>query len=143
MSWLTGIKKFLGFDGVSESLTKIVDKVAGTDWTPSEKSKFILDYCNATKHQSPTRRLIATLVVLGIILFTGAYAVVGAFEYFYVFFSIDTSSLSAAAQSENLAKIKTAPLTLYRNDLLLIIKELKEPFMIVLGFYFLMHVIKK
>jgi len=64
MSIWSGIKAIFGFDGVGESALKIVDKLAGTDWTPKEQAQFILDHANATKHQSPTRRMMAILITI-------------------------------------------------------------------------------
>ncbi len=45
------VKKIFGFDGVANSALKIVDKLAGTDWTPKEQAQFILDHAQATKYQ--------------------------------------------------------------------------------------------
>ncbi len=59
-----GIKEFFGFSGVASSALKIVDKIAGTDWTPKEKAEYTLKYMEATKHQSPARRLIATGIMI-------------------------------------------------------------------------------
>lgn len=56
------LRGIFGFDGVGQSALKIVDKLAGTDWTPKEKSEFFLAYQAGTKHQSPIRRFIATLI---------------------------------------------------------------------------------
>ena len=53
------LKTIFGFDGAGDAALKIVDKLAGTDWTPKERAQFILDHVAATKYQSPTRRLIA------------------------------------------------------------------------------------
>ncbi len=58
------VTKFFGFSGVADTALKIVDKIAGTDWTPDQKAKFTLDYLEATKHQSPARRMIATGIML-------------------------------------------------------------------------------
>ncbi|MGB6268413.1 MAG: hypothetical protein WBF67_05325 [Olleya sp.] len=143
MSFLAAAKAFFSFKGVSETALGIVEKLSGTDWTPSQQAQFILDYQNATKHQSPMRRLITAAVVLGIVIFSGAYGILGAIEHGYVFLSIDSSSISAAAASENLAKIKVQSIATFRNELVIILTELKEPFMIVLGFYFLSHIVKK
>lgn len=57
------IKSFFGFNGVGETALKIVDKLAGTDWTPQQQAEFILKYHEVTKHQSPARRMIATAIV--------------------------------------------------------------------------------
>ena len=64
MSFWDGVKKVFGFDGVGESALKIVDKIAGTDWTPKEQAQFILDHAEKTRYQSPTRRFIAILISL-------------------------------------------------------------------------------
>ncbi len=58
------VKKIFGFDGVANSALKIVDKLAGTDWTPKEQAQFILDHAQATKYQSPTRRAMAIMITL-------------------------------------------------------------------------------
>ena len=61
MSIWAGIKSVFGFEGVGESALKIVDKLAGTDFTAKEKADYILKYMETTKHQSPTRRILAVL----------------------------------------------------------------------------------
>ncbi len=58
------VKKIFGFDGVANSALKIVDKIAGTDWTPKEQAQFILDHAQATKYQSPTRRAMAIMITV-------------------------------------------------------------------------------
>jgi uncharacterized protein with von Willebrand factor type A (vWA) domain len=59
---LKSIGKVFGFAGVGETALKIVDKIAGTDWTPDKKAEFILAHAEATKHQSPTRRILAITI---------------------------------------------------------------------------------
>jgi hypothetical protein len=59
---LSFFKNLLGTGEVVDTATKIIDKIAGTDWTTKERAQFILDYQEATKHQSPARRLIAVMV---------------------------------------------------------------------------------
>ena len=56
---LSSILSFFGSTKVADSAAKIVDKLAGTDWTPKDKADFFLNYMEATKHQSPARRVIA------------------------------------------------------------------------------------
>ena len=56
------LSKVFGFAGVGETALKIVDKIAGTDWTPDKKAEFILAHADATKHQSPTRRILAITI---------------------------------------------------------------------------------
>ena len=58
------VKKIFGFDGVANSALKIVDELAGTDWTPKEQAQFILDHAQATKYQSPTRRAMAIMITV-------------------------------------------------------------------------------
>ena len=55
------LKTIFGLDGVGESALKIIDKIAGTDWTPKEKAEYTLKFMEATKYQSPTRRVLAIL----------------------------------------------------------------------------------
>jgi hypothetical protein len=64
MSIFKAIKSFFGFDGVGETALKIVDKIAGTDWTAKERAQFILDHAEKTKYQSPTRRALAIIIGL-------------------------------------------------------------------------------
>jgi len=64
VSILSGLKKVLGFDGVIDSGLKIIDKIAGTDWTAKEKAQFILDHAEKTKYQSKTRRAIAVVMLV-------------------------------------------------------------------------------
>jgi hypothetical protein len=61
MSIWAGVKSVFGFDGVGETALKIVEKLAGTDFTTKEKADYILKYMETTKHQSPTRRVLAVL----------------------------------------------------------------------------------
>lgn len=58
------VKRLFGFDSVVNSVTKIVDKIAGTDWTAEQRAKYTLEYIEATKHQSPARRMIATMIAV-------------------------------------------------------------------------------
>ena len=57
--WLTAL---FGISGVSDTALGIIKKISGTDWTDKEKAQFILDYQEATKHQSPARRIIAIAI---------------------------------------------------------------------------------
>ena len=58
------IKGIFGFSSVIDSATKIVDKIAGTDWLPQQKADFLLQYMESTRHQSPARRFIATMIAM-------------------------------------------------------------------------------
>lgn len=55
------LASIFGFSGVGETAIKIVEKISGTDYTDKEKAQFVLDYMDKTKHQSPTRRILAIL----------------------------------------------------------------------------------
>jgi hypothetical protein len=59
MTIWSGLKSIFGFEGVGNTALKIVDRMAGTDWTPEQKAEFILKHAEVAKHQSPMRRFIA------------------------------------------------------------------------------------
>ena len=59
MSIWKGLKSIFGFEGVGNTAMKIVDRIAGTDWTPAQQAEFILKHAEVAKHQSPMRRFIA------------------------------------------------------------------------------------
>lgn len=78
------LAKVFGASGVTDSALKIVDKIAGTDWTAKEKAQYVLDYQEATKHQSPARRFIAMCVCFVWILLILTWlvaSIVGRFAY--------------------------------------------------------------
>lgn len=54
----------MGFGGVSETITGIVKKIAGTELPPDQAMDLVTRYQQATKHQSPARRFIAVTVTL-------------------------------------------------------------------------------
>lgn len=64
MGLLEGFKALFGFSGVADTALNIVNKIAGTDWTATDKAEWILKYQEATKHQSPMRRIIACCICL-------------------------------------------------------------------------------
>ena len=63
MNIFSKVKDIFGFKGVGESAIRIVDRLAGTDWTPQQQSDFILKHAEVTKYQSPTRRAIALVLL--------------------------------------------------------------------------------
>ena len=78
------IKTVFGFNGVGDTALGIINKIAGTDWTAKEKAQYVLDYQEATKHQSPARRFIAMCVCfvwIMLILTWLVASVVGRFVY--------------------------------------------------------------
>ena len=81
MGWL---KSLLGIEPVVTTATKLIDKLAGTDFTDKEKAQWILDYHDKTKHQSPMRRIIACSItfmwmILGLCWFVSS--IIGRFYY--------------------------------------------------------------
>lgn len=114
------VKSLFAVDSVVNTATKIVDKIAGTDFTAKEKAQFILDFQEKTKHQSPARRVIAlsiTFVWLLLIL-TQAMAYV-------------INWISPNPEVLMLAK-----------DMKMMMQDLiKEPFNYVIMFYFGAHII--
>jgi len=114
------IKGLFGVDAVVNTATKIIDKIAGTDWTAKEKADWILQYQTNTKHQSPARRFIAMLVSL-------------------VWFVV----VSAMALSYIIGNVLSSP------EVLMIAKDMKsimqdvllEPFNLIIGFYFAMGIV--
>lgn len=140
ISFVTGfIASLLTSDKMTSTAIDIIrDKSGVNEMTAKDKSDAMLQLMDKTRHQSSTRRFIAILTVVGVMLFSGVYLLVGLVEYFYLFFAVDTSSLAVAAESQNLAEIKTSSLKLLRNDIYIFMRDvLKDPFSIVFGFYFL------
>ena len=115
---LTWIKALFSIGGVTDSALKIVDKIAGTDWTDKEKAQFILDYQEATKHQSPVRRLIAAIICFTWVVFAMTWLVascVGRFVY-------DTVLNPGTTLAADISAFVDLNVT--------------SPFNIILGFYF-------
>ena len=83
MSLWKGVKSVFGFDGVGESALRIVDRIAGTDWTPEQRAKFVLDHAAATKYQSPTRRVIATIYVVEWAIMINLWMAASAYGRYY------------------------------------------------------------
>ncbi len=109
------IKSILGIDAVVSSATKIIDKIAGTDWTAKEKADWILQYQEATKHQSPARRFIAMLV---------------AFVWFVVVAVMVLAYLIGNS-------ISSPEILMIAKDMKSVMKDLiLEPFNLIVMFYF-------
>lgn len=141
MSFLAGLKAFFSFEGVANSALKIVDKIAGTDWTPKEQADWILKYQEATKHQSPARRFIAIAFTLGMALFGFVYLATGCLAYLYVFLASSGDTLAQLAASQNLAEIRVKPLMQLQNDSLIYMRDvISNPMTWILGFYFAVDV---
>lgn len=133
-AWIAGI--FSNGRGADVALN-IVEKISGTDWTPKEQAQFVIDYQNATKHQSAARRFIAIAFTFGMALFGFVYIATSALAYLYVFFSSTGDTLAQVAASQNLAEIRVKPLLTLKNDAYVYMKEvLSNPMTWILGFYF-------
>ena len=117
------LKKLFGFSGVTETALKVIEKVTGTNDTPQEQRQFILDWLNATKHQSPMRRIIACTVTatwLLVILVWLVCTVVARFFY------------------EDLVN----PASLVAQDMMVFMSDnIVEPFNLIIIFYFSVHAI--
>lgn len=115
---------------------KIVERVSGTDWTPQDQSKFMIDYQKATAHQSVMRRVVVCSIVLGMALFGFGYAATGSVAQFYIFFASTGDTLAQVAASQNLAEIRVKPLLSLQNDFYAYMKDiLNEPFTYAVLFY--------
>lgn len=134
MGILAGLKKLLGFESVIESATKIVDRIAGTDWTPTQKADFIINYQNATKHQSLPRRCIALAVTFVWLLCV----------FIWLFATVWLNVAGAAAESGELITGSAAWAIGLQADIEgFIANQIDKPFNIVIGFYFLTQMIKR
>lgn len=109
------IKGLFSESKVVDSAMKIVDKIAGTDFTTKEKADFVLKYQEATKHQSPARRFVAVTL-------TGAYVFM---SLLFVLGLVADYFLGVAGASDFSDEIKS-----FMAD------NIKEPFNYVIIFYF-------
>ncbi|CAH9016129.1 putative TMhelix containing protein [Vibrio phage 137E35-1] len=113
------IKNLFGFDSVVNTATKIIDKVAGTDLTPTQQLDFVIKYQEVTKHQSPARRFIAIMVSL---VWVALLALMVAF-----YAAGKMLDIQAAIDVSEYVKTIMADL-------------IKEPFNYIIGFYFVIAV---
>lgn len=114
------IKGLFAFDSVVNTATKIVDKIAGTDWTSKERAEFILSYQEKTKHQSPARRFIALAVT------AVWFLIIVVMVLSYVIGNV----------------IGSPEILMIGKDMKSIMSELiKEPFNYVIAFYFAVGVV--
>lgn len=141
MSFLAGLKAFFSFEGVANSALKIVDRIAGTDWTSKEKAEWMLKYQEATKHQSPARRIIAVSFTVGFALFGFVWLCTTVSYHVYMFASVSGDTLAAVTASQNLHQIKAMPLLQLSNDISVFLKEIfQEPLTWILSFYFVIDI---
>lgn len=107
-----------GFSGVADSALKIVDKLAGTDWTAKEKAQYVLDYQNVTKHQSPARRFIAICIMIVWVILILSWLAGSMIGRFYLDGTLNAGTVFAADVSAFIAL------------------NITDPFNIILAFYF-------
>ena len=109
------IRSLFGIDTVVNTATKIIEKIAGTDWTAKEKADWILRYQDATKHQSLARRFIAILV---------------SFVYSIL--------IATLAVSYIVGNVTSSPeILMIAKDIKMLMKDLiLEPFNYIIMFYF-------
>jgi len=107
-----------GFSGVADSALKIVDKLAGTDWTAKEKAQYVLDYQSATKHQSPARRFIAMCIMVVWVILILSWLAGSMVGRFYLDGTLNAGTVFAADVSAFIAL------------------NITDPFNIILAFYF-------
>ena len=115
------IKSLFSVDSVVETATKIIDKVAGTDFTSKEKADWILKWQEATKHQSPMRRLISGgvfVVWFSMVMLWLINSMVG------VWFGFDQG-----IQAANAIKVQMGSM-------------IEQPFNLVIGFYFTVSILQ-
>lgn len=120
------------------SSSKLVDtavdglrKIGGLDdMNPKDKAQFLLDYHNATKHQSPTRRLIAILFVVGLMLFTFIWLV--------------ATVLFRIGMAFGWSPALNGQMDLLADDIFMMCKEiLFQPVNLIIGFYFAVDIARK
>ena len=107
-----------GFSGVADSALRIVDKLAGVDWTAKEKAQYVLDYQNSTKHQSPARRFIAVCIMVVWVLLILSWLAASMIGRFYLDGTLNAGTVFAADVSAFIAL------------------NITDPFNIILAFYF-------
>ena len=117
-----------GFMGSLFSSSKLADtavdgirKLGGLDEMNGEqKAKFLLDYIEATKHQSPSRRFIAISMVAGLMFFTGTWLILRVIASAVAYCGGDNAHiLMACTDIFNMAG-----------------EVLMQPMNIIIGFYF-------
>lgn len=124
---LAGMTAFFGSLFNSSKLTDTaidaMRKMGGlNEMQDKEKAAFLLSYIDKTKHQSETRRFIALLVV-------GIWAII-------LMLWVIMSGVGTILELSNVM--------LYAADLKLVIKDqVKDPFTIILSFYFIVNIVQK
>ena len=145
MSWLVGVAKWtaslFATEKAGDVALKIVERISGTEWTPQEQAKFLIDYQKATAHQSVMRRVIVFSIVFGMAFYGFGYWITGTIAQFYVFLESSGDTVASLSASQNLAKITVQPLLTLQNDMYVYMKDvLNEPFTYAVGFYLVIGV---
>lgn len=113
-----------GFVDAGETALRIVNKIAGTDWTAKEKAQYVLDYQNATKHQSPARRFIAVCIMMVWVVLILSWLVGTVIGRFFMDGVLNAGTVFAADVSAFVAL------------------NITDPFNIILAFYFTTQILQ-
>ena len=145
MSWLVGIVKWtaslFATEKAGDVALKIAERISGTEWTPQEQAKFLIDYQKATAHQSVMRRVIVFSIVFGMAFYGFGYWITGTIAQFYVFLASNGDTVASLSARQNLAKMSVQPLLTLQNDMYVYMKDvLNEPFTYAVGFYLVIGV---
>lgn len=135
MGIMAGLNKLLGLDPVVETGMKIIDKLAGTDFTAKEKAQWVLDYQAGTKHQSLPRRVIALSVAFIWLLCA-------------LLWLVSTIWLNFAGggglQSGDIVPASAMAAVGIQGDIeRFVAEQLDKPFNLILSFYFLTQIVKR
>ena len=105
-----------------------VRKIGGLDdMNAKEKADWLLRYIETTKHQSPARRLIAVMMLTGVMTFTGTWLLLRIAAAIVAYFDGDSGVLLTACDD------------IYEmcNNVLM------QPMNIIIGFYFVTDIAKR
>ena len=119
----SALKVLFGFTGVADTALKVVERVTGVDDNPAEKRKFLLDWMEATKHQSPMRRIIAAAITFVWVLMVLVWLVMLILSNFL------NPDLGTSADLTRMGLEK------------FMAENITQPLNIVVGFYFAMNML--
>ena len=129
------IKTLAAFVGGIFSSSKATDtaidavrKIGGLDdMNAKEKADWLLRYIETTKHQSPARRLIAVMMLTGVMVFTGTWLLIRIAAAIVAYCGGDAGVLLTACDD------------IYEmcNSVLM------QPMNIIIGFYFVTDIAKR
>ena len=135
MGIMAGLNKLLGLDPVVETGMKIIDKLAGTDFTAKEKAQWVLDYQAGTKHQSLPRRVIALSVAFIWLLCALLWLVSTIWLNFAGAGGLESGDIVPASAM--------AAVGIQGDIERFVAEQLDKPFNLILSFYFLTQIVKR